>query len=98
MTTNKSGTPALQRINPPEIDHLTAAARDKRLRSCPAKYRKLLERAWCQKVAPRVAIKLHCLECVGFQRDEVTTCTGYACPLWRYRPYQPKPGKGEPPK
>ena len=30
-----------------------------------------------------------CLSCVGFQRDAIRDCTGYACPLWAYRPFQP---------
>jgi len=34
-----------------------------------------------------MAIKAHCLECVGWDRGEVRECTGYACPLYPYRPF-----------
>lgn len=34
------------------------------------------------------AVKLHCLECSGYQTSEVTDCVCVACPLWAFRPYQ----------
>jgi hypothetical protein len=37
---------------------------------------------------PRTAIKAFCLECMGWQREEVRLCTATACPLWLYRPYR----------
>jgi hypothetical protein len=40
------------------------------------------------RAAPRAAIKSFCLECVGWQRSEVTLCTAVACPLWAYRPFR----------
>lgn len=40
------------------------------------------------KASPRIAIKAFCMECVGWSRAEVTNCTGFACPLWMYRPFQ----------
>ena len=40
------------------------------------------------KASPRVAIKAFCMECVGWNRAEVTECTALACPLWMYRPFQ----------
>ena len=33
-------------------------------------------------------VKAMCLECVGWQRREITNCTGLACPLWAKRPFQ----------
>jgi len=36
----------------------------------------------------RAAIHSFCLECVGWQRTEVTQCTSISCPLYPYRPYQ----------
>jgi hypothetical protein len=45
-------------------------------------------RAAAAKAAPAAAIKAHCLECVGYARDEVTQCTAKACPLFAYRPFQ----------
>ena len=33
------------------------------------------------------AIHSQCLECVGWEREEVRLCTAPACPLYPYRPY-----------
>jgi len=38
----------------------------------------------------RAAINAQCLECVGWQRNEVRDCTDLACPLYAVRPYQSK--------
>lgn len=38
--------------------------------------------------SPTAAIKAHCMECVGWQREEVRQCTGRACPLFPYRPFK----------
>lgn len=40
------------------------------------------------ELSPRGAIKSFCLECVGYDRESVRYCTGYACPLYLYRPFQ----------
>lgn len=37
------------------------------------------------------AIKAFCLECIGWERKEITQCTALACPLWPVRPYQKPP-------
>jgi hypothetical protein len=36
----------------------------------------------------RAAVNAHCLECVGWQREEVKRCTAYGCAMYGYRPYQ----------
>jgi len=36
----------------------------------------------------KMAIKAFCLECVGWQRNEVVLCTDKNCPLYPYRPYK----------
>lgn len=36
----------------------------------------------------RAAINAQCLECVCWQRKEITLCTDLACPLYAVRPYQ----------
>ena len=40
------------------------------------------------------AVKKHCLECSGYQRDEVKLCTVTKCNLWPFRlgknPYRKK--------
>ncbi len=35
-------------------------------------------------------IKLKCLDCSGFSRDEVTKCEMQHCALWEIRPFQEK--------
>ena len=57
----------------------------------PKMYRKLYDRCTSGTASPRDAIKTHCLECWGWVRSETATCDNYACPLWRYRPYQIAP-------
>ena len=31
------------------------------------------------------AIKLFCIECMGFQQQEVKNCTSILCPLYKYK-------------
>jgi hypothetical protein len=33
------------------------------------------------------AVKLFCLECVGFVRKDISDCTARRCPPFRWRPY-----------
>lgn len=61
-------------------------------RSCRAGYLK----ATRGKASPRVAIKAFCLECVGWNRQDVQRCTATACPLWMYRPWKPVEEKQRP--
>ena len=41
------------------------------------------------------AMRLFCLECVGYVTADVRDCTANGCPLWLYRPYQGKMDKSE---
>ena len=54
----------------------------------PESVKKLLSRAFSGSASPRAAIKAQCLVCVGYERDSIRNCTGYSCPLWKYRPFQ----------
>lgn len=65
-----------------------AAKRAGRIETAPESFRKLLTQAMSGKCSPRQAIKAHCAECVGFDRQAITECGCYACPLWVFRPYQ----------
>ncbi len=67
-----------------------AAKRARRIETAPESFRKLLTQAIHGKCSPRAAIKAQCAECNGFDRQAITTCTAYACPLWFFRPYQVK--------
>ena len=53
----------------------------------PSLYRGSYLRTATGNASPREAIKAHCLECCGWDRAEVSRCTGLACPLWCYRPF-----------
>lgn len=52
--------------------------------------RALIQKCWGNKVSPRTAIKLKCLECVGEDVEAITTCCDRTCPLWHHRPFQRK--------
>jgi hypothetical protein len=62
---------------------------EKRIAEAGPLYRPLLKRAYEGDCSPRQAIKAQCLSCAGFDREAITHCTGYSCPLWGFRPYQP---------
>ena len=57
-------------------------------RDVPPLYVGIVRRAFDCAASPRQAIKAKCLDCCGYQRDEVRHCTVILCPLWAYRPYQ----------
>ena len=59
-------------------------SRKRRLAECPAKFRNLYRRAWSGK-SRQAAIRIHCLECCGWQAREVAKCSAPACPLYEYR-------------
>ena len=65
-----------------------AAKRAGRLATTPVSCQGHFVAAWSGKCAPRRAIKAFCLECLGFDRQAISECTGWACPLWNFRPYQ----------
>lgn len=54
-------------------------------RDVPVLYRGIAADAARSRAA---AVKLFCLECVGFVRRDVANCTASACALYRWRPYQ----------
>ncbi len=66
-----------------------AAKRAGRLATTPESAKGHFVAAWEGKCSPRRAIKAQCLECVGFDRQAITDCTGWACSLWAFRPFQP---------
>lgn len=52
-------------------------------KSCQTNYKKAMTGR-----SIKAAIKAACLECVGWQRKEIKSCTSLACPLYPYRPYK----------
>jgi len=72
----------------PSLSEKIAAKRTRRLATAPESVRKLFAAAWAGKCSPRQAIKGQCLECQGFERQEIADCTCWACPLWAFRPFR----------
>lgn len=54
----------------------------------PASYKGLLDKVSAGSYA--ATVKGKCLDCVQFQKSEITNCTCVSCPLWHVRPYQKK--------
>lgn len=65
-----------------------ALVRSRRLLACPESAKKLLARCYAGKCSPRAAVKAFCQECCGYEREAITGCMAYGCPLWNLRPYQ----------
>lgn len=65
-------------------------------RSVPEKHKIATERALLKQMPRSTAIKVKCLSCCNFEREEVKTCAVITCPLWAYRPYQYKVEDEEP--
>lgn len=59
----------------------------KRLEQMPESYRNVYRKAVSGK-SKAAGLKSFCLECVGWQRNEITACSDEGCPLWPYRPYR----------
>ena len=62
---------------------------EKTISDAPVSARGALTEAFSGSASPRKAIKAMCLACTGFERSEIANCTGFSCPLWKYRPFQP---------
>lgn len=61
-----------------------------RVAEAPESIQGILTRCYNGKCSPRAAIKAFCLQCVGYNRQDVTNCTALGCPLHQYRPFQVK--------
>jgi hypothetical protein len=58
---------------------------EERLRNMPSSYQATYRTAMRGR-SMKAAIKSFCLECVGYQREEIKVCTDTGCPLFPYRP------------
>jgi len=91
--TNRNSAISIQRSNqePSPTASLSAFIAQKRagrLETTPDRYKGHFVASWSPKCPPRRAIKAFCLECQGFDKEGIIGCTSYACPLWRFRPFQ----------
>ena len=84
----ESPTELLQNANL-DVDATTEAIILSRLAEMPSGHRNGYVKAMSGS-SKAAGIKAFCLECVCWERVEVTRCSGTACPLWPYRPFQPK--------
>ena len=48
----------------------------------------VFKRVYASTASPREAIRAKCLECCWMDTPSIRDCTGTACPLWHFRPYQ----------
>lgn len=58
------------------------------LRLLPKAYKRLWFRAHTGDLTRAAAVKAKCIDCSGYQKEEVTNCQVSTCPLHKYRPYQ----------
>ena len=52
-------------------------------------YRRQWDKAMARK-SMRSAVTAKCQDCTCWQKAEIRDCAVITCPLYRYRPYQPK--------
>jgi hypothetical protein len=60
----------------------------RRLQEMPSKHRSLYLKVINGEASPRQCIKVMCLECVGWQRNDVAHCTAPECPVYQHRPFK----------
>lgn len=58
--------------------------------SVPDKHKLATERALKAQVSKSVAIRIKCLQCCSYARDDISKCTVVTCALHPVRPYQIK--------
>jgi len=61
--------------------------KEERRLQIPKHHRKKFDKAMKGK-SLRAGVDAFCLECVGWDTDEVRKCTDEGCPLYPYRPYK----------
>jgi hypothetical protein len=86
-----NGVPNLPDVTTPSLKDVVLAHQEcitRQVTRAGQLYKTIMLNAYQGTASPRSAIKAQCLICVGYNRDAITHCTGYSCPLWAYRPYQ----------
>jgi len=59
-------------------------------KSVPEKHKLATQRSLLGQVPRSVAIRVKCLQCCSYDREEITHCTVLSCALHAVRPYQNK--------
>ena len=62
----------------------------KYLQDTPKPFQSLVYKQITGGKSPTKAIKLKCLDCCSWQKEEVKSCGSWDCPLHDYRPYKKK--------
>ena len=60
------------------------AARAERLKIAPERTHKNYRKAWNGRNR-KYAVRMFCVECMGYEQAEIPRCTSLACPLYPYR-------------
>jgi len=60
----------------------------KYLTTVPALSKGIMTRAFAKEGPKSNVIRAKCLDCCHFDRNEITNCTTFTCPLHVWRPYQ----------
>lgn len=63
--------------------------------SVPDKHKLATQRALLGQITRSTAIRVKCLQCCGYQREEIKVCTVITCALFPVRPYQDKNATAE---
>lgn len=58
--------------------------------SVPDKHKLATQRALLGQITRSTAIRVKCLQCCGYQREEIKVCAVITCALFPVRPYQDK--------
>lgn len=56
------------------------------IRNVPDIYKRTYSKAMSGK-SRKCGVKMMCLECCGYLRNEVALCSDNDCPLYQYRPF-----------
>ena len=98
MTTDNSPAPT----RAPRIKEArnTTSAEQKKIQlyidqSVPEKHKLATQRALLGQITRSTAIRVKCLQCCGYQREEIKVCTVITCALFPVRPYQDKSVEAE---
>lgn len=60
---------------------------EQRLSQIPKIYRAIYKSAM-KGTSRKSAIHSFCLQCTGYEKEEVRLCTDLSCPLYEFRPYK----------
>ena len=60
---------------------------ERKLTDIPKIYRAIYKSAM-KGTSRKSAIHSFCLECTGYEKEEVRLCTDLSCPLYEFRPYK----------